>query len=55
MTINNSRRTFLRTGAPGITGMTIIPASALGKSTGNTNRISPGDKLNIAYEVYQHR
>ena len=45
---NNSRRTFLKAGAIGIAGITIVPASVLGKSTGKSDRVSPSDKLNIA-------
>jgi len=48
MANNNSRRTFLKAGAIGIAGITIVPASVLGKSTGKSDRVSPSDKLNIA-------
>lgn len=48
MKITNSRRTFLKKGSLGVTGLTIVPASVLGKATGNLERISPSDKLNIA-------
>ena len=43
-----TRRNFLKTGTLGITGITIVPASVLGKSTGILDRLSPSDKLNIA-------
>ena len=48
MANNNSRRTFLKAGAIGIAGITIVPGSVMGKSTGQTGRVSPSDKLNIA-------
>lgn len=44
----NSRRAFLKTGAVGITGYTIVPGAVMGKATGNSDRVSPSDKLNIA-------
>lgn len=40
-----SRRDFLRTSAIGVAGLTIVPASVLGKKAGHT---APSDKLNIA-------
>lgn len=40
-----SRRDFLRTSAVGIAGLTVVPATVLGKKNGH---IAPSDKLNIA-------
>ncbi|MGV8138859.1 MAG: Gfo/Idh/MocA family protein [Mangrovibacterium sp.] len=48
MTNNNSRRTFLKTSALGLTGLTVVPAAVMGKATGKSERVSPSDKLNIA-------
>ena len=39
-----SRRTFLKTGAAAVAGLTIAPSNILGKSFGH---LSPSDKLNI--------
>ncbi|MDR1368974.1 MAG: Gfo/Idh/MocA family oxidoreductase [Dysgonamonadaceae bacterium] len=46
-----SRRSFLQKGgtvALGLTGLSIIPSTVLGKSFGAVNNIAPSDKLNIA-------
>jgi len=48
MTNNNSRRTFLKTSALGLTGLTVVPNVVMGKATGKSERVSPSDKLNIA-------
>jgi len=45
MTTQLSRRDFLRTGAVGLVGLTIVPNTILGKKAGYT---APSDKLNIA-------
>ena len=45
---SNSRRTFLKTTALGLTGITIVPSVVMGKATGKSERVSPSDKLNIA-------
>lgn len=45
MSLEMSRRKFLRTGAIAAAGLTVVPSSVLGKSFGH---IAPSDKLNIA-------
>jgi hypothetical protein len=40
-----SRRNFLKTGAAGVAGLSIVPSSVLGKVVGKT---SPSDKVNVA-------
>ena len=48
MTNYNSRREFLKTSALGLAGLTVVPNIVMGKATGNKERNSPSDKLNIA-------
>jgi len=48
MKVKKTRRDFLKTGALGLAGITVVPNIVMGKSTGFSGRISPSDKLNIA-------
>jgi hypothetical protein len=48
MKVKKTRRDFLKTGAIGLAGITVVPNIVMGKGTGFSSRVSPSDKLNIA-------